>query len=166
MMQKYLLTFILSVVFIACSSEGQKKKNTSPIEYDDLITSRITQMQQWLSAVQEWKFDSVQIDSVMKKYAHQIDSVNKIIKNLSDYNSNKQYKNAAAKLGEFYKKSVTAYYANIAKIYSNIKDSAASAKVQKEIAALRDEETKISNEFVKARQAFAKKNKVKQEGKE
>jgi conjugal transfer/entry exclusion protein len=165
-MKKYFPVLIFAVVFIACHSEIKKQKNTSPAEYDDLITSRITQMQQLLAAVQEWKFDSTQIDSVMKKYADQIDSVNKIIKNLSNDNSSKQYKNAATKLGDFYKKSIAAYYANIAKIYRNIKDTAADVKVQKEIAALRDEETKISNELVKERKKFAQKNKLKLENEE
>lgn len=159
-MKKNLLAFGLAIVLIACGTGDSTKKFESAAEYDDHITSRITQMQQSLFAVQNGTFDSTQINDAIKKYEGQIDSVNKTIKDMPGFDGNDSYRNAAANLGEFYKKSVGTHYADIAKIYREVKDTTVDAKVQEIITKLQDEETKADDEFVKEREAFAAKHKL------
>ena len=157
-MKNYLLAFGLAFSLIACSSGDQSKKFASAAEYDDFITSHISEMQQSLFAVQNGKFDSTEIESTIKRYENQIDSVNKKIKDLPDYDGNKAYRDAAAKLGEFYKKSVGTYYADIAEIYKTVRDTTADAKVQEVLAKISEEEAKADDEFLNERDAFAAKN--------
>lgn len=165
-MKKYFVAFGCFFALFSCNTTDQSKKFASAAEYDDFIISRITQMQQSLFAVQNGKSDSAQIDGAIKKYENQIDSINKTIKNLPDYNGNKAYRNAAANLGVFYKKSIGTYFADIAKIYQNVKDTTADTKVQELIARLQDEEAKADDEFIKEREAFAEKNKLNLDNKE
>lgn len=154
-MKKNLLAVGLVILLFACGSADQSKKFSTPAEYDDFITSRISQMQQSLFAVQNGKFDSTQIESAIDKYESQIDSVNKSIKDMPEFDGNKSYRNAASNLGEFYKKSVGTYYADIAKIYREVKDTTVDSKVQELVAKLQGEETKADDEFLKEREAFA-----------
>ncbi|OJU24346.1 MAG: hypothetical protein BGN92_06880 [Sphingobacteriales bacterium 41-5] len=159
-MKKSLLAIGLCVLLFACGSGGQSEKFASATEYDDFITSHITQMQQSLFAVQNAKVDSTEIESTIKKYENQIDSVNKKIKGMPEFDGNKTYRNAASNLGEFYKKSVGTYYADIAKIYSEVKDTTADAKVQEVVTKLQQEEAKADDEFLKEREAFATAHKL------
>lgn len=159
-MKKNLLALSLAFLLIACDSGDATNKFESAADYDDYITSRITQMQQSLFAVQNGNFDSTQIDAAIDKYENDIDSVNKTIKDMPGFDGNDSYRNAAAKLGSFYKKSVGTYYADIAKVYSEAKDTTADAKVQEIISKLQDEEGKADDEFVKEREAFATKHKL------
>ena len=165
-MKKNLLAIIMAITLFACSGNESSKKFASGQEYDDYITLRITQMQQSLFAVQNAQVDSTQIDATIKKYENQIDSVNNAIKDLPDFDGNKSYRDAAADLGEFYKKSVGTNYADIAKIYREVKDTTADAKVGEIIAKIEQEEAKADDEFVKERQAFAEKNKIELTNKE
>lgn len=165
-MNKFFMAIGLVFTLIACGSGDPSKKFASAAEYDDFITSHITQMQQSLFAVQNGKFDSTQIEPAIKKYEGQIDSVNKIVKNLPEFDGNKEYRNAAANLGEFYKKSVGTYYADIAKLYRDVKDTTADAKVDELISKLQAEEAKADDEFINEREAFAAKHKLNLENKE
>lgn len=159
-MKQSLLAVGLSILLFACGSADQSKKFATAAEYDDFITSRITQMQQSLFAVQNGNFDSTEIESTIKKYENQIDSVNKSIKDTPEFDGNKTYRNAASNLGEFYKKSVGTYYADIAKIYREVKDTTADTKVQELVTKLQEEEAKADDEFLKERESFATKNKL------
>lgn len=159
-MKKNVLAFGLAIVLLACGQSEQSDKFANAQQYDDFITARITQMQQSLFAVQNGTFDSTQIDTAIKKYENQIDSVNKTIKDMPGFDDNTTYRNAAANLGEFYKKSVGTYYADIAKIYMEIKDSTADVKVQEVIKKLQTEEAKADDEFIKEREAFAAKHQL------
>lgn len=162
------LVLALGLVFslIACSSGDESKKFASAAEYDDFITSHISQMQQSLFAVQNGQFDSTQIDGVIKKYESQVDSVNKAIKDLPDFDGNKAYRDAAGKLGDFYKKAVGTYYADIARIYKEVKDTTADAKAEEIVAKIGEEEAKMDDEFLKEREAFAQKHNLDLENQE
>lgn len=151
----------ISIILFACGGSTEKsKKFSTATEYDDYITSRITQMQQSLFAVQTEKADSTQIEATIKKYENRIDSVNESIKAMPEFDGNKTYRNAAANLGEFYKKAVGSYYADIAKVYRDVKDSTVDVKVQELVTKLQNEETKADDEFIKERESFGAKNKL------
>lgn len=159
-MNKSLLAFGLAIVLIACGSGNRPKEFSTAVAYDNYITSRITQMQQSLFAVQNGKFDSTQIKPAITRYEKQIDSVNKTIKNMPAFDGNKAYRDAAINLGEFYKKSVGTYYADIAEIYRDVKDSTAEPKVTELITKLQNEETKADARFLTEREAFGAKHKL------
>ena len=160
-MRKHSLSIYgIALMLVACASKNNNEKMVSAEEYDDLITSRITKMQQSLLAVQNVQFDSTLIDSVIKRYENQVDSVNTTIKAMPGFEGSNAYRNAAVQLGAFYKKAVGTYYADIAKIYKNKKDTAVDTKADAIVAKITEEESKMDDVFIKERGAFAKKYKL------
>ncbi|WP_157558206.1 LIC11966 family surface protein [Niabella aurantiaca] len=141
---------------------GTDKKGFAKAEdYDQYITSSITRMQQTLFAVQKVTGSEEQGTTDLGKFASQIDSATTGLKQLPDYNGNTSYRDAAVRLAEFYKRSVSGPYAEIAKIYKEVKDSAlADNRVNELIIKLQEEETLADDAFIKEREAFAAKNKI------
>ncbi|MGJ7033461.1 LIC11966 family surface protein [Niabella hirudinis] len=148
----------------ACG-DGGKKEITRAEDYDQYITSRITQMQQTLFAVQKVTGSEAAELGDLDRFGAQIDSVATNLKELPDYKGNGSYRDAAVRLADFYKRSVNGSYAEIARIYKEVKDTAmADNKVNELIIKLQEEETLADDAFVKEREAFAASNKIPLEG--
>jgi len=163
-MKHFLLMATLFTGFMAaltsCGDTG-KKEFAGAQEYDQYITSRITQMQQTLFAVQKVTGSEDSASADLSRFVLQIDSVTKNLKELPDYKGNTSYRDAAVRLADFYKKSVSGSYTEIAKIYKDVKDSTmADNKINELIIKLQEEETLADDAFVKEREAFAAKNKI------
>ncbi|WP_090389711.1 LIC11966 family surface protein [Niabella drilacis] len=166
-MKHFLLMATLFTGFMAaltsCGDTG-KKGFTRAEDYDRYITSRITQMQQILFAVQKVTGSEDPASGDLSRFALQIDSVTKNLKELPDYNGNISYRDAAIRLADFYKKSVSGSYTEIAKVYKDVKDTTmADNKVNELIIKLQEEETLADDAFVKEREAFAARNKIRLE---
>lgn len=150
----------LMAILTACGEAG-KKEFAGAQDYDQYITSRVTQMQQTLFAVQKVTGSEDPASADLGRFVLQIDSVTKSLKELPDYKGNTSYRDAAVRLADFYKKSVSGSYTEIAKIYKDVKDSTmADNKVNELIIKLQEEETLADDAFVKEREAFASKNKI------
>lgn len=161
-MKNFLILTALAAGLWACSDNKSKQENKydSGVEYDQHIMSAVTKMQQSLFAVQKGLESTTNADSLLKKYQSSIDSINKTIKEMPAFNENTAFRNAASKLGGFYKKAVGNYYADIAKIYKEVKDTSAATKIIAVIKKIQDEEAQADNDFAKERLVFAKKNGV------
>lgn len=144
----------------ACGDAG-KKGFANAGDYDQYIISRIGQMQQTLFAVQKATGNDDTITTGLDRFVHQIDSVTSNLKDLPDYKGNTSYRDAAIRLADFYKRSISGSYAEIARVYKEVKDAAlADNKVNELITKLQEEETLADDAFVKEREAFAAKNKI------
>lgn len=160
-MKKIVIAVTFLVGLVACGDAG-KSKFASADAYDDYITSRVGQMQQTLFAVQKVTADDTTGTADLTGFVNQIDSVAKNIKDLPEYNGNTAYRDAAAKLAEFYKSSVSGSYAEISKVYKEVKDTAQiDSKIAEIITKLQQDETKADDDFMKEREAFATKNNIK-----
>lgn len=150
----------LAAGLTACGDAGKKNFDRAG-DYDQYIISRIGQMQQTLFAVQKATGSDDTVTTGLDRFAHQIDSVTANLKALPDYKGNTSYRDAAIRLAAFYKRSITGSYAEIARVYKEVKDSAmADNKVNELIIKLQEEETLADDAFVKEREAFAEKNKL------
>ncbi|MBZ4189629.1 LIC11966 family surface protein [Niabella beijingensis] len=160
--------FIVAVVclaagFISCGGPGEKKFADAGA-YDSVITARVDQMQQTLFAVQKVTGADDSATADLGRFVNQIDSVAKSLKELPAYKGNTGYRDAAVRLADFYKKSVSGSYAEIGRIYKEVKDSTlADNKVNELIIKLQEEETLADDAFIKEREAFAAKNNIKLE---
>lgn len=163
-MKHFLLAATLFAGFIASLTAcgGADKKGFAKAEdYDQYITSSLTRMQQILFAVQKVTGSEEPGTTDLGKFVSQIDSATKDLKELPDYKGNTSYRDAAVRLAEFYKRSVSGPYAEIAKVYKDVKDSAlADNRVNELIIKLQEEETLADDAFIKEREAFAAKNKI------
>ncbi|ANH82975.1 hypothetical protein A8C56_20075 [Niabella ginsenosidivorans] len=155
-------TVLLGFLVIACSTPG-KKQFTDAVSYDQFIIDRMEQMQQALFAVQRVTgSDSSGAQADIGSYITRIDSVTKTLRELPDFNGDTGYRDAAVRLGEFYKRSINGPYTEIASIYKEEKDTAqANSRVDTIISRLQQEETAADNDFIKQRNAFAAKNHIK-----
>ncbi|MCF3110943.1 hypothetical protein LL912_19310 [Niabella sp. CC-SYL272] len=154
---------VFAVGLAACGASG-KKGFAKAGDYDQYIISRINQMQQTLFAAQKATGNE---DSAVNlgKFVQQIDSLTKSLKELPDYKGNTSYRDAAIRLADFYKRSISGSYTEIARVYKEVKDSTlADNRVNELIIKLQEEETLADDAFVKEREAFAAKNQIQPDG--
>ncbi len=159
--------FMMAILFAgfaagltACGEAG-KKGFAKAGDYDQYIISRIEQMQQTLFAVQKATGGDDTVTTDLGRFTQQIDSVTANLKELPDYKGNTSYRDAAIRLADFYKRSISGSYAEIARVYKEVKDSSlADNKVNELIIRLQEEETLADDAFVKEREAFAARNKI------
>lgn len=159
--------FMMAVLFAgftagltSCGNAG-KKNFVNAEAYDQYITSHIGQMQQTLFAVQKATGVEDTVANDLDRFVLQIDSATTNLKALPDYKGNTSYRDAAIRLADFYKRSISGSYTEIARVYKEVKDSAlADNRVNEMIIKLQEEETLADDAFVKEREAFAAKNKI------
>lgn len=133
------------------------------MKYDQVVMDHMEKMHQTLFAVQRLATsDSIDLQRAAAKFGSEIDSSAKAIKDLSDFDGNTAYRDAALKLADFYKSSVMGPYLEIGKAYKEVKDTAAlHSKVDAIITKLQQDESVADDDFIKQRNAFAAKNNFK-----
>ncbi|MBO9618240.1 MAG: hypothetical protein J7539_04315 [Niabella sp.] len=159
-MKKILIAAAALLGVIACSN---KEKIAQAMKYDQVVMDHMEKMHQTLFAVQRLATsDSVNLQLEATKFASEIDSSAKAIKDLPDFNGNAAYRDAALKLADFYKSAVTGPYLEIGNAYKEIKDTAAlHSKVDAIVTKLQQDESVADDDFIKQRNDFAAKNNFK-----
>lgn len=159
-MKKILIAAVALLGFIACADQ---EKSSKAMKYDQVIMDHMERMHQTLFAVQQLAgSDSSNLQLVAGKFAAEIDSSAKAIKGLADFDGNTAYRDAAIKLADFYKSSVTGPYLEIGKAYKELKDTAAlHSRVDEIITKLQQDEMTADDDFIKQRNDFAVKNNFK-----
>ena len=160
-MKKFLILVIITSLWVACSGKKEENKFSQGYDYDVHIMTNIAMMQKSVTGIQKRLRDSLQADSAFKKSLFIIDSLKKEITSMPAFKRKTDYRNAAIKMSNFYKKVINVYYKDIIKIYSNHKkDTSGNKMIEKYIEALKKEEDSLENKFLKIRYEFARKNNV------
>jgi hypothetical protein len=160
-MKRFLILVIITSLWVACIEKKKENEFSQGYDYDVHIMTNIAMMQKSVTDIQKRLRDSLQTDSTFKKSLFIIDSLKKDITGMPAFKRKTDYRNAAIKMSNFYKKVINVYYKDIIKIYSNHKkDTSGNKLINKYIESLKKEEDSLENKFLKIRYEFARKNNV------